>query len=83
MSLEIAYYDAGWIDITGVTRTVRVEDFGISKVPSTTIAVHSDYSTLAALRDAQHKQIRTIIDGTRVFLGRIWEIGGTVEPATT
>ena len=67
MSLEIAYYDGSWIDITGVTRTVRVEDFGISKVPSTTIVVHSDYSTLAALRDAQHKQIRTIIDDTHVF----------------
>ena len=83
MSLEIAYYDGTWIDITGVTRNLRVEDFGISKVPNATITVHSDYSTLANLRTAQYKQIRVIIDGTRVFLGRIWEISGTLEPATT
>jgi hypothetical protein len=83
MSLEIAYYDGSWIDITGVTRTVRVEDFGISKVPSATVVVHSDYATLATLRAAQYKQIRVLLDSTRVFLGRIWEINGTCEPATT
>jgi len=84
MSLEIAYYDGSWIDITGVARTIRVEDFGISKVPSLSLNVHSDYSTLANLRaNGLYKQIRVLLGGTRVFLGRTWEIPSTAEPATT
>jgi hypothetical protein len=78
--IEISYKNGSWTDISGLCTEFTVEDSGILKVPTATIALHSDYTNLLALLTAYHKDIRILIkpydagSPYRIFYGNIWEI---------
>jgi hypothetical protein len=79
-SIELSYYHGGaWTDISELCQEFTVEDYGISKVPSATVKLHSDYTNLLALLASHHYDFRILIKpygaGTwnRIFYGNIWE----------
>lgn len=88
--VQIQYFDgANWIDITGLATDFKVDDYGITKVPTAAVNLHSDYTNLSALLSAHYKYFRILIkpfgasDFYRIFYGNIWNGPSTPELSNT
>lgn len=87
--IELSYKNGSWTDISELCAEFTVEDYGISKVPSATITLHSDYANLTGLLASHHKDFRVLIkpygasSWYRIFYGNIWEPSASPDLSNT
>jgi len=83
--IELSYKNGSWTDISELCSEFVVEDYGINKVASAAIKLHSNYANFAGLLASHHKDFRVLIKPYgasawyRIFYGNIWEPSGTTE----